>query len=127
MDEVVKKVEKDIEVLEDQIQSYSLHDQDQYFQTKFMLEYKERVLLPFSFEIEEEYPVFENQFDNTQLKYFAAEQSIYELSKAAECLENHQTNYVFYDHIADNMEEFYSSNFQLCFHYEDQIQLMLPW
>lgn len=28
-----------------------------------MVEYKERVLLPLSFEIEEEYMIFENQFE----------------------------------------------------------------
>ena len=56
----VDEVAKNIEVLEDQIQSYSLHDQDQSFQKLSMLEHKEKVLLPFSFKIEEEYIIFEN-------------------------------------------------------------------
>ena len=46
-----------------------------------MLEHKEKVLLPFSFEIEKEYIVLENQFDSTQLKSFIAKESINELSK----------------------------------------------
>ena len=57
-----------------------------------MLEHKERVLLDLSFEIEEEYLVLENQFENyfgsTQLKYYVSKESIYELSKTVECLED---------------------------------------
>ena len=49
VDEVAKNIEKYIEVLEDQIQCYSLHDQDQYFQKFLMPEHKEKVMLPFSF------------------------------------------------------------------------------
>ena len=63
MDEVAKNIEKDIEVLQGQIQSYSLHDHDHSFQKLSMPEHKERVLLPFSFQIEEEYTIFENQFE----------------------------------------------------------------
>ena len=48
-----------------------------------MPEHKQRVLLPFSFEIEEEYPFFQNQFENefdsTQLKSYVAKESIYEM------------------------------------------------
>ena len=88
VDEVAKKIEKYIEVLEDQIQPYRLHDQDQSFQKLLMPENKERVLLLFSFEIEEEYIVFENQFeqqfDSTQLKSCVVEKRIYELSKTVE-------------------------------------------
>ena len=73
LDEVAKNIEKYIEVLEDQIQSYSLHDQDQSFQKNLMLDHKEKVLLPFSFGIEEENLVFENQFDSTELKSCVAE------------------------------------------------------
>ena len=76
-----------------------------------MPKYKGKVALPFSFDIEEECLVFENEFDSTQMKSYVAKESIYELSKTAECLENYQTNYVFYDPIADYMEEFYSPNF----------------
>ena len=92
-----------------------------------MPEHKERVLLPFFFEIMEEYPIFENEFDSTQLKSCVAEKSIYELSKATKCLENNQTNYIFYDPIADYMEELYHPDFQLYFHYEDHIHFMFPW
>ena len=63
LDEVAKNIEKDIEGLQGQIQSYSLHDHDHTFQNISMAEYKERVLLPFSFEIEEEHIIFENQFE----------------------------------------------------------------
>ena len=63
LDEVAKNIEKDIEFLEDQIQSYSLHDQDQSFQMILMPEHKEGVLLPFFLEIEEECTIFENQFE----------------------------------------------------------------
>ena len=89
LDEIAKKIEKDIEVLQGQIQSYSLHDHDHTFQKLSMEEYKERLLLPFSFEIEEEYIVFynhfEDQFESTQLKPYVDDQSIGvgELSKAA--------------------------------------------
>ena len=48
-----------------------------------------------------------------------AEQSIHEFSKAAECHEKHQTDHVFFDPIADYMEDFYSLDFQLYFHYEE--------
>ena len=95
-----------------------------------MVEYKERVLLPFSFEIEEEYIIFENQFEeqfeSTQPKPSIDCQSIGELSKAAEYHKKHQTDHVFFDPIAGYMERFYSLDFQLYFHYEDQIYLMLP-
>ena len=53
LDEVAKNIEKDIEDLQGQIQSYSLHDHDHSFQKLSMAEHKERVFLPFSFEIEE--------------------------------------------------------------------------
>ena len=124
MDEFSKNIEKDIEVLEDQIQSYSLHGQYESFQKFFMPKYKENVVLPFSFEIEEECLILENQFDSKQLKSYVAKESIYELSKTAECLDDYQTNYVFYDPIANYMEEFYSPDFQLYFHFEDQLHLM---
>ena len=58
LDEVTKNIENGIEVLEDKFQPYRLQDQGQYFQKISMLEHKEKVLLPFSFEIEEEYIVF---------------------------------------------------------------------
>lgn len=99
LDEVAKNIEKDIEGLQGQIQSYSLHDHDHTFQKLSMAKYKERVLLPFSFEIEEEYIIFENQFEEqferTQLKPYANDQSIGELSKAAEYQKKHQTHHVF--------------------------------
>ena len=119
MDEVTKNIEKEIEVLEDKFQSYRLQDQDKSFQKHSMLEHKEKVLLPFSFEIEEEYTVLENQFDSTQLKYYVVDQSMDQLSKAAECHEKHQTDHVFFDPIADYMERFYSPDILLYFHLED--------
>ena len=62
LDEFAKDIEKDIEGLQGQIQSYSLHGYDHSFQRVSMSEHKERVLLPFSFVIEEEYTVIKNQF-----------------------------------------------------------------
>ena len=110
VDEVAKNIEKDIEVLEDQIQPYRLHDQDQYFQKLSMPENKERVLLHFSFEFEEEYIVFENQFEkqfeSTQLKSYVVDQSMDELSKVVEFHEKHQIDHVFFDPIVDYMERF---------------------
>ena len=41
VDEVAKNIEKNIEALEDQIQSYSIHDQDQSFQMVLMPDHKE--------------------------------------------------------------------------------------
>ena len=58
LDEFSKNIEKDIEVLEDQIQSYSFHCQDQSFESFFMPKYKGKVVLPFSFEFQEECLVF---------------------------------------------------------------------
>ena len=49
LDEVAKNIEKDIEVLQGKIQSYSLHDHDNSFQKISMPKHKEMVLLPFSF------------------------------------------------------------------------------
>lgn len=49
-DEYANKIEKDIEVLQVQIQSYSLQDHDHSFQNISMPEHKERMLLPISFE-----------------------------------------------------------------------------
>ena len=63
----------------------------------------------------------------TQLKSYVAKEIIYELSETTECLDNYQTNYVFYDPITDYMEELYSLNFLLCFHCENQTHFMLPW
>ena len=101
MDEVAKNIEKDIEVLEDQIQSYIFHGQYHSFEKCFMPKYKEKVVLPFYFDSEEECLVLENQFDSTQLKSYVANESIYELSKTVYFLEDYQTNYVFCDAIAD--------------------------
>ena len=50
-----------------------------------------------------------------------------ELSKAVECHEKHQTNHVFFDPIAEYMEELYTLVFQFHFHYEDQIHSKFPW
>ena len=63
VDEVAKNHGKDIEVLEDKIQSHNIQGQYHSFQMIFMPENKERVLPPFSFEFEEEYIIFENQFE----------------------------------------------------------------
>ena len=52
---------------------------------------------------------------------------MYEWSKVAEFHEKLQTYYVLYDSIADYMEKIYNSDFQLYFHFEDQLHLMLPW
>ena len=60
VDEVAENIEKDIKVLEDKFQSYRLQYQYQSFQKLSMLEHKDKVLLPFSFENEQEYTVFEN-------------------------------------------------------------------
>ena len=130
MDEVAKNIEKYIEVLKYQIQPYRLHDQDQPFQKLLMPENKERVLLPFSFEIEEECTIFENQFEkkfeSTQLMSYLVDQIMYVWSKVLECHEKFQTHYVFYGSITDYMEKIYGSDLQLYFHHEDQIYLMLP-
>ena len=72
-----------------------------------MAEHKERVLLPFSFTIEEVYTVVEDQF--AQLESY----------------KNHQADHVFWDPIADYMEEFYSPVFQ--FFYEGQRQVQWQW
>ena len=74
-----------------------------------MAEHKERVLLPFSFTIEEVYTVVEDQFAQP------------------ESFENHQTNHVFFDPIAEYMEKIHCSGFQLYVHLEEQLHLMLPW
>ena len=60
VDEFAKNIEKYIEVLEDQIQPYRFHAQDHSFQKLLMPENKERLLIPFSYEFEKEYIIFEN-------------------------------------------------------------------
>ena len=72
-----------------------------------MAEHKERVLLPFSFMIEEEYTVIDDKFAQP------------------ESYKNHQADHVFWDPIAKYMEEFYSPMFQ--FFYEDQRQFQWQW
>lgn len=130
LDEVAKNIEKDIEGLQAHIQSYSIHDHDHSFQKLSMTEHKERVFLSFSFDIEEECTIFENQFEkqfeSTQLMSYLVDQSTYVWSKVLEFHEKFQTDYVFYGSITDYMEKIYYSDFQLCFHLEDQIYLMLP-
>ena len=61
------------------------------------------------------------------MKFYVVDENMDELSKAAECHEKHQIDHVFFDPIADYVERFYSLDFQLYFHYEDQMHLMLPW
>ena len=102
LDEVAKDIERGIEGLQGQIQAYSLHNHDHYFQKLSMVEHKERVLVPFSFTIEEVYTVVEDQFAQS------------------ECYKKHQADHVFWDPIAKYMEEFYSPVFQRF--YEDQRQ-----
>lgn len=107
LDEVADDIEKEIEGLKGQIQSYSLHNHDHYFQKLSMAEHKERVLLPFSFTIEEEFTVVEDQFIQP------------------ESYKNHHANHVFWDPIAKYMEEFYSPVFQ--FSYENQKPFQRQW
>ena len=101
-DEFAKDIEKEIEGLEGQIQAYNFHDHDYYSQKFFMTERKETMLVPLSFTFEELNTVVEDQF--AQL----------------ESIVEGQANHVFWDPIADYMEEFYSPVFQLT--YEDQRQ-----
>ena len=55
------------------------------------------------------------------------DQNIDELSKAVECHEKHQKYHVFFDPIAEYMEDFFNPVLQFHFHYEDQIHSKLPW
>lgn len=100
LDEFAEDLEKEIEGLEGQIQAYIFHDHDRYSQKFSMAERKETMLVPLSFTIEELNTVVENQF--AQLESF----------------KERQADHVFWDPIADYMEEFYSPVFQLF--YEDQ-------
>ena len=75
---------------------------DHSFQKFFMSEHKERMLVPFSFTIEELYTVVEDQFAQP------------------ESYKKNQADHVFWDPIADYMEEFYSPVLQ--FTYKDQRQ-----
>ena len=99
-DEIAKDIEKEIEGLEGQIQAYNFHDHDYYSQKFPVTERKETMLVPLSFMIEELNTVVEDQF--AQLESF----------------KEGQADHVFWDPIADYMEEFYSPVFQLT--YEDQ-------
>ena len=49
-----------------------------------------------------------------------------QFSEDIECYDDHQSNHVFFNPIADYMEKIYCSDFQLYFHLEDQLHLMLP-
>ena len=107
LDEFAKDIEKDIEGLEGQIQAYSFHNHDHYLQKLSMAEHKERMLVPFSFTIEELYAVVEDQFAEL------------------ESYKNHQADHAFWDPIAKYMEEFYSPVFQLS--YENQKLFQWQW
>ena len=100
--EFAEDPEKEIEGLEGQIQAYNFHDHDHYFQQLSMAEHKERVLFPFSFTLEEMHTIVEGQL--AQPKGY----------------ERNQADHVFWDPVADYMEEFYSPVFQ--FFKEDQRQ-----
>ena len=65
----------------------------------------------------------EKQLDSISNKCCVAEDQLFE---DIECYENHQTNHVFFDPIADYMEKIYCSGFQLYVHLEEQLHLMLP-
>ena len=66
LDEVAEDIEKEIEGLEGQIQAYSFHNHDHYFQKFSMAEHKETMLVPFSFTIEELNTVVEDHFAQPQ-------------------------------------------------------------
>ena len=66
----------------------------------------------------------ERQLDSISNKFGVAEDQLFE---DIECYENHQTNHVFFDPIADYMEKIYCLGFQLYVHLEEQLHLMLPW
>ena len=102
LDEVAEDIEKEIEGVEGQIQAYSFHNHDHYFQKFSMAERKETMLVPFFFTIEEMYTVVEDQ---------SAQPESYKKNKA---------DHVFWDPIADYMDEYYSPVFQ--FSYKDQRQ-----
>ena len=66
----------------------------------------------------------ERQLDRISNKFGMAEDQLFE---DIECYENHQTNHLFFDPIADYMEKIYCSGFQLYVHLEEQLHLILPW
>jgi len=102
LDAFAEDIEKEIEGLEGQVQAYSFHNHDHYFQHLSMEEHKERILFPFSFTLEEMHTAIEDQFAQP------------------ESYKENLADHVFWDPIADYMEEFYSSVFQ--FSYKDQRQ-----
>ena len=66
----------------------------------------------------------ERQLDSISNKFGVAKDKLFE---DIECYENQQTNHMFFDPIAEYMEKIYCSGFQLYFHLEEQLHLILHW
>jgi hypothetical protein len=122
------KLEKDIEVLDAQIQSHSFNYQNQFLENLFLPK-QEKEVLPFDIKIEE---YFENkdEFDNSQLNlWFDIENTSKKFNHddpVTKYFEDQQTDHVFIDPVADYMEGFFSLNFQPCFQCGNKMYYQFP-
>jgi hypothetical protein len=102
------KLEKDIEVLEAQIQSQIFYCQNQSLEILFLLK-QEVVVLSSVVNIEDWFDMESNH------KQFNHDNQI------AKYLEGYHTDYDFYDLVSVYMEKKFSLNFQLCFNCGDKM------
>ena len=111
------KLRKDIDVLEAQIQSYDFHDKDQFFQDLFQPKQKGESL------------VFYYDFHNLQLKSYVEEKNTHELynhgNQMVDYMQVQQTYHVFFDPVADYMEDLFNLNYQLSFYYGNKLYYQL--
>jgi hypothetical protein len=107
LEEFAKKLEKDLEALEVQIQSQDFHYQSFSFEDFFQLPLVVK---------KEEFSDFDHELENSQWKQNVQIENIHQQfnfeNPIEEYIEDHQTNHVHvYDPIAAYMEGFFSSNF----------------
>ena len=122
-----KKLENEIELLDVQIGSYDFQDPKQFLES-LPPPKKEEIVIPFDLQIEEKYG-YELDLVELESRFSLDEENEKDIQDqfVIKNLKGISINYVFYDPIADDMEEFYSPTFQLFFHYEKHIHILLPY
>lgn len=123
---VAEKLENEIELLDVQIVSYDFQDPKQFLEI-LPPPKKEEIVIPFDLQINEECG---DELDIVELEssFSLDEENEKDIQDkfVIESLKGISINYVFYDPIFDYIEELYSPNFQLFFHYEKHTHFLLP-
>ena len=113
---VFERYENGIELLNSQIQSYTFRDPKEFFEN-IPSPKQEEIVLPFDLHIADDYS-FEYKIEDV-VSRFNTEDKIDQL--VIEGLEANIIHHAFIDPIADYIEDLFSSNFQTCTLYKDQI------